>query len=124
MKKILFILAVLIVTALHLRAQNSTSLVPGNITLTPYDVRDTSLYHAQWEAANTYIGRHTVKIFMDTCHIFYHSSENYNSKVSWDAAASKETIIFTIPPKHMILGNTSYTSIFLNGSWYFLMDPQ
>jgi len=72
---------------------------------------------------NKLASRQTVKIFLDTCHIFYHANKDYNSKVIWDAATSPETVAFIIPPKHIIVGNSSYTSIFLNGTWYLMMDP-
>ena len=50
-------------------------------------------------------------------------SERNPKEATWSAKLTSDTVRFVIPPKHMIIGNNSYTSMFLNGNWYFLMDP-
>jgi hypothetical protein len=65
-------------------------------------------------------------ISWDTCTLEYFRSQKEMEdikKASWRAWANADTVRFIVPPKHMIIGNNSYTSMFLNGTWYFLMDP-
>ena len=63
----------------------------------------------------------------DSCNFFYTHYQQHSATVSnetvWSAKMNRDTVRFIIPPKHMIIGNNSYTSMFLNGNWYFLMDP-
>jgi hypothetical protein len=94
------------------------------ITARPLGVDITGwLSNADWEKPLSYRQKQSVIIYLDTCDIAY-SKEADPDKPTWSAWANTDTIIFKIPPKKLIIGHTTYTSMFLNGNWYFLMDPE
>lgn len=70
----------------------------------------------------------SVYISWDTCLIGYFKSvernADYNKPASWSAWANSDTVIFHTPPKKIIVGDASYTSMLLNGHWYLMMDPE
>jgi hypothetical protein len=68
--------------------------------------------------------RHVVRSTQDSIHFYQHANTFYSSKVTWDFEANRDTVKFITPPSILIIGTTRYKSIFLNGTWYILIDPK
>lgn len=101
MKKILFIIVVLVITVLHLKAQAPKKII------VQWDPVDTVIHYVP---RILFDGRDSTIIYIDDFLI-------------WSMRTQVDTITFIHPPKHIIVGINSYTSLYLNGNWVLLMDP-
>ena len=137
MKKIAFIIATTILTLFELRC-NAQLFDPRpnevcyrkekRIKKDPsFHIRtDTLPSEAKAKMGNysDFMSVDTERIQITTDSVFlYNDTLCFSSKGIWKAIISAGAVEFIVPPKQMIIGHTSYTSIFLNGNWYFMMDP-
>lgn len=61
----------------------------------------------------------------DTTNIVYWKKRkdiNHDTQ-GWNATASADTIKFHKPPKIIIIGKETYTTLFLNGHWVLMWNP-
>lgn len=71
----------------------------------------------------TFVKRGVFKSYADSIHYYQYASRDVAARISYDFSANRDTVHFITPPHKIIVGNTSYTSLFLNGTWVLLMDP-